>query len=153
MQVRNRRDFVVGLGYFFAGATFALAARGYERGTADQMGPGYFPFWLGIVLAVLGAVVTLRALGRTAPRTTLAAWDWRALAWITGSVVLFALALQPLGLALSLAGLVVLASLASREFTWKGTLANAVFLVALNLGVFVFGLDLPLPVWPALAGF
>jgi hypothetical protein len=41
-------------------------------------------------------------------------------------------------------------SRASPEFTWKGALANAAVLIALCLAVFVYGLRLQLPVWPAL---
>ncbi|MEG2050380.1 MAG: tripartite tricarboxylate transporter TctB family protein, partial [Comamonas sp.] len=113
------------------------------------MGPGYFPFWLGIVLALLGLVLCAGATSAKTPRLPLQRWDWRTLAWMTGSVAAFGLALKPLGLVLSVFGLVVASSLASREFTWRGTLLNAAVLVLLNTVLFVLLLDLPLPLWPA----
>lgn len=151
-QLRNPRDLVVGVAYIVLGAGFSVASLGYEMGTASRMDAGYFPFWLGVVLAGLGAVVSLRALSPHAPRTVLERWDLRSLLWMVGAVALFGATLRPLGLVLSLALLVVLSSMASRAFTWRGALLNATVLVALNLGVFVYGLSLPFPVWPAFLG-
>ncbi|MGD9946661.1 MAG: tripartite tricarboxylate transporter TctB family protein [Burkholderiaceae bacterium] len=148
--IHNRSEFAIGLGYAVTGAAFALAARGYELGTADGMGPGYFPFWLGVVLLMLGLSVIHRATARHGPRSSLASWDWRSLLWISSAVVLFALLLKPLGLALSLALLVMGTSLASHEFRWRSALLLATLLVLLNVGLFVHALSLPLPVLPAL---
>jgi hypothetical protein len=33
-------------------------------GTGARMGPGYFPFWLGMILAGLGVITLLKALGK-----------------------------------------------------------------------------------------
>ena len=149
VTIRNQRDFAVGAAYIATGAAFAVVSWGYELGSASAMGPGYFPFWLGIVLALLGLVLCAGATSAKTQRLPLQRWDWRTLAWMTGSVAAFGLALRPLGLVLSVFGLVVASSLASREFTWRGTLLNAVVLVLLNTVLFVLLLDLPLPLWPA----
>lgn len=149
VTIRNQRDFTVGVAYIATGAVFAVVSWGYELGTASAMGPGYFPFWLGIVLSLLGVVVCAGATSVKAQRLPLERWDWRTLAWMTGSVAAFGLALKPLGLVLSIVALVVASSLASREFTWRGTLLNAVVLGLLNTVLFVLLLDLPLPLWPA----
>lgn len=148
----NRSDFTVGLAYVAAGALFAAAARRYELGTADQMGPGYFPFWLGVLLAALGVSVMLRAADRHSRPSALERWDWRSLVWISAAVVLFALLLKPLGLVVSLSLLIVGSSLASREFRWRGALLLTAVLLLLNVGIFVHALALPLPVWPAFVG-
>ena len=65
------------------------------------------------------------------------------------SVVLFSQILRPLGLLLSTAVLVVLASKASHEFRWREALLNAAVLVAIVLVVFVYFLEFQLPVWPS----
>ncbi len=147
--IRNRNDFVVGAGYIVAGAFFAIASRSYEMGTASDAGAGYFPFWLGVVLVGLGLAVVLRATDRRADAVSLEAWDWRSLLWIIGSIVLFGVLLQWIGLVLALIPLVVLSSRASHEFTWKGALLGAALLIGINVGVFVHVLELPLPIWPA----
>lgn len=148
-SIRNQRDFIVGVAYITAGAGFAFVSWGYELGNASAMGPGYFPFWLGVVLSLLGVVVCLGATSAHAQRLRLERWDWRTLAWMTGSVAAFGMALKPLGLVFAVLGLVVASSLASREFTWRGTLINALLLALLNSVLFVLLLDLPLPLWPA----
>ena len=114
-SIRNQRDFSVGAGYIATGVTFSAVSWGYELGTAFTMGPGYFPFWLGIVLAALGVVICLRATSHKTERIALQRWDWRTLVWMTGSVAAFGLALKPAGMVLSVFGLVVASSLASRD--------------------------------------
>jgi hypothetical protein len=80
----------------------------------------------------------------------LRAWDLKGLLWVTGSVMLFAFLLYPLGFVISLFVLILVSSKASPEFTGKGALANAVVLIVLCVGVFVYGLGLRFPLWPTL---
>jgi len=148
LSIRNQRDFTVGAAYIVVGALFSAVSWTYELGSASSMGPGHFPFWLGMVLALLGALVCGRATTARAAALRLERWDWRTLPWMAGSVAAFGLALPPAGLVLSTFGMVVASSLASREFTWRGTLANAAVLVLLNSALFIVVLDQPLPLWP-----
>ena len=147
--IRSHQDFASGILFIVAGAAFAFLARGYRMGTASSMGPGYFPFWLGIVLVLLGVVVVLQSLSRNGVADRIPRWDIKTLLWILGSVVLFGLLLQPLGLVLSLVGLVLVSSMASHEFTWKGAVGTAIVMVLVSLAAFVYGLKLQFPVWPA----
>jgi hypothetical protein len=64
----------------------------------------------------------------------------------------YALSLRLLGIYLSVLVLVLLSSLASHEFNWKVSLANAIFLVAFTYLAFIKGLGLIFPLWPSLAG-
>jgi hypothetical protein len=45
--------------------------------------------------------------------------------------------------------LVIISSLASHEFTWRGTLISSVFLTAFSWLVFIKGLGLTIPLLPA----
>jgi len=116
------------------------------------MGPGYFPFWLGICLAALGAVVTLTALSPKAEETEVSKFDFKILAIIIGSVIMFGALLRPLGLYLSLFLLVVISSVASHEFSWKVAVLNAIFLVVFCWLAFIKGLGLIFPLWPSFLG-
>ncbi|MCO4888206.1 tripartite tricarboxylate transporter TctB family protein [Cupriavidus sp. WGtm5] len=149
MRIRSQKDFASGLMFILVGLGFSWVARGYSMGTAAKMGPGYFPFLLGLVLAALGAVVLLASLSPKGEQDHLARWDLKTLLWILGSVVLFGLLLKPLGMVLSVFVLVLVSSMASHEFSWKGALLNAVVLVLISLGAFVYGINLQMPVWPA----
>ncbi|PLP96673.1 tripartite tricarboxylate transporter TctB family protein [Cupriavidus pauculus] len=149
MRIRSQKDFASGLMFVLVGLSFSFVARGYSMGTAAKMGPGYFPFLLGLVLALLGAVVTIGALSSKGEQDQLARWDLKILLWILGSVVLFGLLLKPLGMVLSVFVLVIISSMASHEFSWKGALLNSVVLVLISMGAFVYGINLQMPVWPA----
>ena len=149
MRIRSQKDFASGLMFILVGLSFSFVARGYSMGTAAKMGPGYFPFLLGLVLALLGAVVTIGALSSKGEEDQLARWDLKILLWILGSVVLFGLLLKPLGMVLSVFVLVIISSMASHEFSWKGALLNSVVLVLISMGAFVYGINLQMPVWPA----
>lgn len=152
MQLRNKQDFWAGVMFVALGLGFAYQATSYQMGTAARMGPGYFPFWLGICLAALGAVVALTALSPKASETKVEKFDFKILGIIIASVVLFGILLRPLGLYLSLFILVVSSSLASHEFSWKVAIANAIFLVVFCWLAFIKGLGLIFPLWPTFLG-
>ncbi|GHU12930.1 membrane protein [Betaproteobacteria bacterium] len=148
LTIRNRRSFVSGLFFVLMGGGFAALSSTYALGLASRMGPGYFPFFLGLVLAALGLFQVCKACHFRAEKVELESWDWRSLSMMTGAVILFAVSMHFLGLIIALALLVVVSSKASHEFTWKGTCANVVVLLGLNLVVFVYGLALPFQLWP-----
>jgi hypothetical protein len=75
----------------------------------------------------------------------------RELFWVLASIAVFAFLLQPAGLVIASAALIIIASLASHEFTWKATTVNFVVLTAMCWAVFAKGLSLQFPVWPNLA--
>lgn len=151
-MIKNQQKFTFGMLYSVVGISFTFSAYSYKLGTAARMDAGYFPFYLGIILTLLGCLSIVRACLKREPRLTLDKLDWRSLVWMTGAVLLFALAVQLAGLIAALILLVVISSAASHEFTWKGTLGNTAILLLLNLGIFVYGLELPFNLWPTFLG-
>ncbi|HVL07723.1 MAG TPA: tripartite tricarboxylate transporter TctB family protein [Burkholderiaceae bacterium] len=149
LEIRSQKGFAAGLLYMVIGASVSYVSTSYTMGTAARMGPGYFPFWLGVILAAIGGIVLLQSLRISAERDAIPHLDMRTTIWVLGSVVLFGLLLRPLGLALSLVLMVILASMASHEFGWKGAVLNALLLLSISLGAFIYGLNLQLPVWPS----
>ncbi|GAB1577606.1 MULTISPECIES: tripartite tricarboxylate transporter TctB family protein [Bordetella] len=152
MQLRNRQDFWSGVMFIALGLGFAWKAASYQMGTAARMGPGYFPFALGLVLAVLGAIVLLGSLAKNATETHVDKFDWRITFLVIGSVVLYALILKLLGVYISVFVLVVASSLASHEFNLKVAVANGIFLVVFSYLAFIKGLGLIFPLWPSFLG-
>lgn len=152
MKIKSEKDFWSGVMFITVGVAFAWGANEYSFGNSARPGPGYFPFGLGIIMALLGAVVTFKALMiETAEGDKVGSFAWRPLLIILGAVVLFGALLPRAGLLLTLPLLVVVSSLASDEFTWKGAVINAIVLTALSYFVFVVGLKLTIPVLPAFA--
>ena len=153
MQVKNKQDFWSGVMFILVGIGVAFKATSYSMGTAARMGPGYFPFWLGAIMAFLGLIILLTSIRPKALVTVVDKFDFRILAIIVGAIVLFALVLRPLGLILAIFLLVMISSQASHEHNWKVSVANAVFLTLLCWLSFVKGLKLVFPIWPAFLGF
>jgi len=149
LHIRNQKDFAAGAIYIVAGAGFSIGALNYKLGDPARMGPGFFPFWIGVLLALVGVATALSALRRGRPAETIQRPELRAMAWVLGAVVLFGLLLQPLGLVLALVALVLVSSVASHEFRWKGALLNTVVLILFSLAAFVWGIKLQIPLWPA----
>ena len=148
MKIRSPSDFWCGLIFLAIGVAFMLLARDYRMGTAARIGPGYFPTLLGGVLAALGLLITLPSLfvaGEQFPRVA-----WRPLLTILAAIVVFGLLLEPAGLALAVAALVIISGLADRELRLRESLALALFLVVFSIGIFVSLLGLPLSLWPSL---
>ena len=148
MKIRNQRDFGAGIMYMVIGLFFSIVALQYPMGTAAKMGPGYFPFFLGLLMTVLGLLVLVKSLGAKAAIESIPKFHWRIIALITGSVVLYGILLPTMGFIVAVFVLVFMSASASHEFHWKGTLINATFLVVFTYSVFVLGLKLQFPLLP-----
>jgi len=152
MQLKNKQDFWSGVMFIAIGIAAAIGATQYSMGTSARMGPGYFPFWLGICLALLGAVVALSALSPRAEETEVERFDWKIVLVIIGSVFLAGVLLNYLGIYLTVFILVVLSSAASHVFSWKVAVANGIFLTIFVWLAFIKGLGLVFPLWPSFLG-
>ena len=62
MKIKSERDFWAGMMFLLVGIGFAWGATTYSFGSSARPGPGYFPFGLGVLLALLGAVELFKAL-------------------------------------------------------------------------------------------
>jgi fumarate reductase subunit C len=149
MRIRHQKDFWSGVMFLAVGLAFVGLARDYELGTAQRMGPGYFPTALGALLAVLGLIVAIKGLAREERGGDIARFHFGPLAVVLGAVALFALLLRPAGLVAALTVLIGVSAYASHEFRLREVVPLAAFLVVLVLAVFIWGLGLVVPVWPA----
>lgn len=149
MKVKSEKDFWSGLMFIVIGVGFAWGALSYSFGSSARPGPAYFPFGLGVLLALLGASVLFKALTfEVEGGDKIGDWPLKQGAWILGAVVLFGLLLPKIGMAVALPVLIGVASLASGEFHWKEVLLNAVILTVGSWLIFIKGLSLTIPLWP-----
>lgn len=149
MQLRNKEDFWSGIMFVVLGVGFALGATSYSMGTAARMGPGYFPFWLGVLLATLGAYVALTAFKSNAEETEVGKFDWPIILIIILSVAGVGVIFNYLGVYISIFLLVLVSSFASHVFNWKVAVITGIALVIFVWAAFVKGLGLIFPQWPA----
>ncbi|MFO1328015.1 MAG: tripartite tricarboxylate transporter TctB family protein [Rubrivivax sp.] len=149
MKIKSQRDFWSGLMFIVVGIVFAWGATTYSFGNSARPGPGYFPFGLGIILAILGGIVLFKALTIEVEGGDLVGpFAWRPLLIILGSITLFGFLLPWLGMAIALPVLVFTSSLAGDEFHWRDALINSVILTVGSWGIFIKGLSLTIPLWP-----
>jgi len=152
----RRKNVLSGLMFIAIAALGLWTSRNYPIGSALRMGTGYVPRLLCWVLMGLGAIILVQGLLERdppehlrprAPEDGLVA-QLRPVVLVTLGLIAFGLALETLGLALSILLLTVVASRATRELKIWETLAAAAGLTVLTWLIFVAGLGLPIPLWP-----
>ncbi len=153
MKIKSEKDFWSGLMFIAIGVAFAWGATAYSFGSAARPGPAYFPFGLGVIMAILGAAILFTSLTiEVEGGDKVGDWPIKQGAWILGAVVLFGALIPKIGMAVALPVLIGVASMASGEFRWKEVLANAVVLTVASWGIFIKGLGLTIPLWPSFLG-
>ncbi len=157
MNIKSQKDFFSGLMFMVIGVAFAWGATTYSVGTGARMGPGYFPLLLGILLALLGGVVTFKSLVvETEDGEKIGSWAWKPLFYIIAANLVFGLLLGGLpsiklpafGLIAAIYALTVIASMAGEEFKLKEVLILATILSIMSYLAFIMLLKLQFPVWP-----
>jgi hypothetical protein len=160
MKIGHSKNFWGGVLFAVIGAAFALIARGlklgdttllagYAMGSPARMGPGFFPFWLGMILFALGLLIAFSGFkpvpndhGKIEP------FHWRPIFLVLGAVCLFGVMLKATGVLIAGFVLVLVASFGSKEFKLKPTIILGVCLTIFCAMVFVWGLKLPIPLCP-----
>lgn len=157
MNIKSQKDFFAGLMFSGVGVAFAVGATTYTVGTGARMGPGYFPLLLGILLAVLGAVIMMKSLVvETVDGERIGKWAWRPLFFVIAANLIFgvllgglpSIGLPAMGMILAIYALTIVASLADGHFKLKETLILGTILAAGSYLAFVVLLKLQFPVWP-----
>lgn len=146
-RVRNQPDFLTGVLFLVVGTAAALYARRYGVGSTLQMESGFFAVVVGGMLAVVGLALALRSLSQAQGEEHVEPVALRPLVLILGSVIGFGAMLLTFGLVISSSALVVVSSLASKEFGLRYVIPTAIVLVISCSLIFVYGLGLPIPLW------
>jgi Tripartite tricarboxylate transporter TctB family len=157
VNIKSQKDFFSGLMFLIVGGLFAVGAYSYNMGDGARMGPGYFPRLLGIILAVIGAVVTFKALTvETEGGDKIGKWAWRPLFYIIAANLAFgvllgglpSIKLPAMGMIAAIFALTVIAAKAGDKFQLKENLILAAILSVGSYLAFIVLLKLQIPVWP-----
>jgi hypothetical protein len=150
MAIKNQRDFWAGLMFIVTGLAFGVGAYvNYSMGSAARPGPAYFPFGLGLILAMLGVMILLSGLTKQPTDDgRVGAFAWRPLAIIILAVVLFGVLLPRFGLVVALPVLIIVSAFGGDEFHWVEAIILAAILTVFSWLVFIKGLGLTIPVLP-----
>lgn len=143
MRINKPADFWAGTMFLVVGTGAFYMALDYSIGTTRQMGPGYFPAALGILLALMGLVQIILSLG--GPRQIMTAFAVRPVALVLMAAASFGVLLRPAGLFAAVAVAVLIAATASAQSKMWQALLLAAGLAAGSALVFVHYLGQPLP--------
>jgi hypothetical protein len=146
--MRLTKDLLSGLLFCAFGIGAVTIAQGYNLGTLNRMGSGFFPTAVGVGLTILGAIVAIRALLRPETSEPVAALDLRPIFFIGVAIILYGLLVEDFGLVAALAALIVVARLAGREGSLAELAVMVAILIAVAVGIFVYALGIRLPLWP-----
>lgn len=156
-MIKSQKDFFSGLMFAAVGGGFAWGATNYTIGNGARMGPGYFPLLLGVVLAVLGALIMFYSFVEDTPDgDKVGKFAWKPIVYILGANVVFgillgglpSIGLPAMGLILAIFALVIIASKAGDNFVLKEVLILATILSVGSYLAFIVLLKLQMPVWP-----
>lgn len=150
MIIHDKKNFFAGALYIVFGALVAIGAAQYDLGTAQRMGPGYFPLALGLLLTGIGLLVAGSALRAAGPRTLLGNWSLGTVSVVLLSVVLFGLLLKPLGLLFAAPILILASARAHPGWNWRASVISAAVLVPATAIIFVGLLGLRIPLLPSI---
>ncbi|MBR0673667.1 hypothetical protein [Neoroseomonas soli] len=121
------------IGFLLAGAVGGTAAGLVAAGMPGWVGAGWNPLGIGLFVGCMIVSVVK---------------SWRPLFLISAAFTLFGLLLEPLGLMVAIATSVVLSAFADETHKPVGVLGLVAFLCALCWAVFIYELDIRVPVWP-----
>jgi hypothetical protein len=142
----NAREVCAGALFLVFGAAVLVYARSYPLGTAVDMGPGYFPTLLAILLCGTGLVAVVQG-WRSTSRIKLGRLPLVPLIFVLAGVLAFAALIDSAGLAAASAVLILLSCYAR---LWRRPVEVAVLcglLLALAYAVFIAAIDLPVDFW------
>ena len=131
------------LGLWFA----AVALRNYTYWGATGPGSGFFPFWLGLAMAILAALLLVRAAREGDPGPS---WLPRGrgaarLLGVLGGSVAFVALMPWLGMALGTVLFLLFVLKGLEGHRWPAAVGIAVATAAVNWAVFTWWLRVPFP--------
>jgi len=149
LKIRDQKNFWSGVMFIAFGLFFAGWAQHYDMGTAARMGPAFFPTMLGGIMFLLGVIILIEGLAVEHADGKIEPFNFKALAFVLGSVIAFGLLLRPAGLIVSLFVLIGVSAFGSHEFKLRDIILLSIGLSLLVYGVFIYGLNMTIPVWPS----
>ncbi len=149
MKFIHRRDYYAGALLVFLGGVAAIQGSRYEMGHLTNMGPGFFPTGLGIMLAGIGVIIAGTAAYKPEPVSAEPAMrpDWRGWICITIAALLFILLANKVGLVPGTFGCVFVAAMGDRQNTWKQAALLAAGVTFFGTLLFSYVLHIQIPIF------
>ena len=145
LKIKSQEDFWAGLMFIGFGVLAIVVSRDYPMGSAMRMGPGYFPTYLGVMMAILGAIIS--ALSFKVEGAKVGKFALRPMILLGIAFVSFGWAIDHIGFIPALLIMIFLSALAGKEFKLKEISILSAVLIAGCWALFIKGLELPFPLF------
>lgn len=143
-SMKKPQDFFLGLIFLGVAIVVGVYSREYDLGTTRQMGPGYLPLVMALILGCFGVFLMVSGFfGEHEPGEPL---GMRQSFLVLGAAALFGLLIRPAGLIIATLTLVIVAGFAYRPRKIIPLIAFAVALTAGCVVVFPWLLGQQIPV-------
>lgn len=140
---RNRIDLLAGLFVGLVGVIALIEAMNFELGSARRMGPGYFPFYIGIFMLILGAAIIFeRRWSPAAEEAVSSGLSFKSILLVLAAVCCFALTIERFGLVPAVAIAVFLSTLADKTASMRQRLILTAVIPLVCVVIFRLGLEL-----------
>ena len=154
MISESRRDYYAGGLMFLIGCGAAVIGTTYKVGSLTQMGPGFFPVCLGVMVAGMGVLIALAAsAGAKAGADIMDAHhalpshpDWRGWGCIIGSVAAFIILAEYAGLAPATFACVFIGASGDNDSSVKASAFLAAGITAFAILLFSYVLHVQIPI-------
>ncbi|MGM4954335.1 tripartite tricarboxylate transporter TctB family protein [Bradyrhizobium barranii] len=146
----RKKDFYAGLLLVLLGAGIGLNSTAYSLGSLAHVGPGMFPFMIGVIMVLVGALIFVTGLAtplEEGERILPAAMEWRGWACILAGPLMFILFGVYLGMAAATFMCVFVSALGDRTATLKGSAALAAVVTVAGGLLFSYVLRVPFPLY------
>lgn len=140
------RDVAAGVFILAIGIAVGIASLELNFGTPQRMGSGFLPFWLGILMGIVGLLIIVGALrgGESFPEFPTV----RPLVALILGFSAFAFLVAPAGLVIAAFAGVMVTSFGTKQVHLLQTAIFAAALAGLSALLFVVLLEVPINMWP-----
>jgi hypothetical protein len=145
-RINGPKDVFAGVAFVAFGIGTAILSRDYTMGTAVQMGPGYFPAVVGLVLAAIGVLAIARGISRKIP-DPITPHGVEPLFLVFASILAFSFLVERTGLVVAAAALIGIACFRRLLSNPLEVLIVYVVLTGFSAAVFVTWFDIQLPLF------
>jgi len=149
---RAFEDLLSAIIFIVIGVAGFVLAQEYRTGTLQRMGPGMFPLMISGLLTAIGVGLAVQTLlsGRLkhVPSVIPTSTTVRSLFFVMLSLFVFAMLIQTAGLFIASAAQVFIATRAEPGRKVIGSVILSLTLATLAALIFVYGIGLPIPLWP-----
>jgi uncharacterized membrane protein len=146
----QKKDFYAGLVMVLLGAGVTLNSTTYNLGTFMHMGPGMFPFMLGILMIFVGMLIFISGLMtpiEEGEQILPDSMEWRGWACILAGPIMFIIFGEYFGMVAATFMCVFVSALGDRTATLKSSVLLAAGITVAGAVLFSYVLKVPFPLF------